>query len=295
MRGRIVQTLIVIAAFGIIIAVALGQHPRGSASTYSTYDTGMNGYRVLYDVLARENIPVMRLESRAVFLPPEAGAVVITDTEPERLAGMPYVSLDASDVRQLKKFAKHGRVILFTSAQSPLAFAFGKAAIRLDPAPYTNEGLEKDPQSAARVYRLVVSHGTVAFDERVHGFVQDRSFWEALPPAVHVAVWIVLAILALLLIDQNIRVLPTLQLEEPADRDSSSYIRSMAAMLRRGRAGPAVVSHFSEDAARMASRNVPAETTLKALHELQTLTRERANDSTVLRAAQLYAVIRKGL
>ena len=295
MKGRIFQWLLLAGALAAIVAVAIAQHPRGGVSTYSSYDTGANGYRALYEVLAREKIPVQRLESRLAFLPRETGVLILTDTQPESSAGAEYLPLSRNEVRQVKAFAKRGRALLFAPSGSTLAVSMGKAALRLDPAAYTNAALARTPKNAATVYQLVAGRGTVLFDERLHGYIEDRSFWEALPPAVHVAVWIVLSILVLILIEQNVRTVPPVRSEVPFDRDSSSYIRSMAVMLRRGRAGRTAIARFSEDAARLTSRSGPSANARRLLDELQNLVHNRGSDIDVLRAAKLYAAIRKEL
>ncbi len=291
-KFRFGETIALFAAFAILIAVAVLQHPRGNVSVYSTYDGGPDGYRALYGVLTRERIPVARLETQLALVS-QAGVVAITETSRERLAGAPYGSLDSSDVEQLKDFAKHGRVLVFAERGSTLARTLGKMAIRFDPARYTNAALARNPAAALAVYGAVAGRGTVLFDERLHGYVQDRSFWAALPQTVHAAVWIAAAILVLMLIDANVRILPPDTLELPQERDSSSYIRSMATMLRRGRAGRAAIARFAEDAARAHPRTHHAETQSK-LQDLQQLAQRRnPGDAAVLHAARLYAWIRK--
>lgn len=294
MRGRIIEIALLLGAFIVLVAVSLAEHPRGSVSTYSSYDTGPNGYRALYGALGRVGVPVQRMEARLAFLPADTAVVIVTDTENEAKAGAPFASLSGSEIERLKTFSKHRRVLIFANRDSNLARALSKTALRFDPRPYTNAALARDPAAASAVYRAVAFRGPVVFDERVHGFVQDRSFWAALPPAVHAAAWIALAMLVLLIIENNMRMLPAARIEEPAERDSSSYIRSMARMLQRGRAGHAAIARFAEDAMRLRGRTARAALVRPALDELQSLAQEKnPEDAAVLQAARLYAVIRK--
>lgn len=293
MKIRYGETIALCVALGVLMAIAVVQHSRGSVSTYSTYDGGPYGFRALYGVLAREGVRVGRLETPLALMPRNAGVVAITETSRERAAGAAFNSLDSADVQRLKGFAKRGRVLLFAERSSPIAVALAKAATRFDPAPYTNAGLARRPASALAVYDAVAGRGAVIFDERVHGYVQDESFWAALPAPVRAAVFIAGAILLLSIVESNLRALPPVALDLPEDRDSSSYIRSMASMLRRGRAGRAAIARFAEDAARMRSRSRRPETQ-STLRELQDLAQQRnPGDAAVLHAARLYAAIRK--
>ncbi len=293
MKSRITETALVVLAFVVLISVAIAEHPHSAASTYSSYDTAPNGYRALYEVLRREGVPVDRFESQLGLLP-SGGVLVITSTQPERDAGLPYQSLDLNDVQRLKTFAQHGRVLLFLPEDSPLAVAARRFSTRLDPAAYTNTGLAASPQAAARIYALVSGRGAVRFDERVHGYVRDQSFWSALPGPVHAAVWLLAVLGVLIVVEQNFPIAPPIAIDPPSDRDSSSYIRSMAALLRRGHAGPAAVARFAHEAALLSPHARAADGAQQILAELNLLSAAKTvSDRTVLHAAQLYATIRK--
>ncbi len=85
------------------------------------------------------------------------------------------------------------------------------------------------------VYNAIAGHGPVAFDEYVHGYDDNLTMWGVLPPAVHAAVWITLAIAAIALIGANIPFAPP-YLPAPGDeRTSADYITAVAELMRRSR------------------------------------------------------------
>ncbi|HEV7178251.1 MAG TPA: DUF4350 domain-containing protein [Candidatus Baltobacteraceae bacterium] len=294
MKARTGERIALVVGLVLIVAVSIAQHPRGAVSTYSSYDRGPQGYRALFNVLARERVPVGRLETPLGLLDPRVRVVVMTDTHWERTAGIPFVTPDRADVARLRAFAHHGRIVLFASKNTPLERALRGSVVRLDPRAYTNVALARDPQAARRAYDAIAGRGAVVFDERLHGYVVDRSFWSALPPAVHAAAWLALVIVVLLLIDANVRFAPLHATEPPDDRDSSSYIVSMGALLQRARAGRAAIARFASEGARLTARHSlseNAEENLAALHRLAA--RELRTEGAVLQAARCYAAIRR--
>lgn len=294
MTRRFVEAAVLVAALAGIIAISIAQNPQRSVSVYSTYDRGPNGYLALFNVLAREGIAVRRFHGQIALLDPDIHVLVVTDTTPERLGGVAFAEVGKNDARRLRTFARRGRVVVFARSDAPLARALRGFSTRLDPQPYTNAGLDANPSGAARVFELVAGRGAVAFDEHVHGYAADRSFWDALPEPVRIAVWMSVAMLALILFERNVRFAPAIALEPPADRDSSSYIRAMAALLRRGRARRAAIDRFVLEADRLVSRNPGGENTRRALAQLRGIASgTKANDAALLRAAQCYAAIRK--
>ena len=74
-----------------------------------------------------------------------------------------------------------------------------------------------------------------SFDEYVHGYDEGVTFWNALPAAVHTAVYLTIAIVVLALVGANVPFVPAIPLEPPDERDSSGYIDAMAALMRRAR------------------------------------------------------------
>lgn len=100
-------------------AIQSAQRP----SYYSTYDTGRNGYRALYDVLVAAGIPLTRFEQPLELLAGSARTLVITAYENEPSAN-PLSSQDASLLRRF--VTGGGRLIAIDSAfDGPLDVAPG--------------------------------------------------------------------------------------------------------------------------------------------------------------------------
>lgn len=191
-------------------------------------------------------------------------------------------------------------------------FPLGKGEIIAiaGPALFSNAWLG-NANNARFAYNVLGTHGLVAFDERVHGYAEDKSFWDALPQQVHVAIFVVLAIIVLGLVGANIRFAPPLNLEPPDERDSSAYLSSMGALLRRARAARHAVATFADDALRRARRRygLPANSdaaaiamraeTDRARREIveldQLRTVQRPSEAVVVRAAAINARLRKDL
>ncbi|MGB6987051.1 MAG: DUF4350 domain-containing protein [Candidatus Aquilonibacter sp.] len=263
MRTRIVELVALVALLGLLVLLASSSTEQ-PGSNHSTYDTGPNGYRALYGVLAREGIPLTRLE-----LP-------LGQRDPQiRVLALTTAGYDRSDVRRLQLFMRHGGAVLAFAQIDGL-----HATRTFNAKKYANLALQKNPRAALGVYDAVVGKGLVAFDERPYGYDRTRSLWSVLPAAVHAAVWVALLAVILALIESNVRFVPPILREPPADRDSSDYLRSMAALLRRGRAGRTTIERFA--------RAYPRS---NELLELAAIT--RPNDAQVLRAAVLYAALRK--
>jgi hypothetical protein len=150
----------------------------------------------------------------------------------------------------------------------------------LDATQFTNRALSEDPRRIIKAYDVLAGHGMVAFDERLHGFGTDRTLWSVLPLPVRAAFWIVVVAVLIVLVDANIRFAPPVVREPPADRDSTAYIASMGALLRRARAGAAAIARFAKKA--------------KDDDELQDLAQvAHPSNAMVLRAAVLAAQHRK--
>jgi len=77
-------------------------------SVYSTYDTGPNGYRALYDVLRAARVPIARFGRELPLLDPSVQTLVITGYEEDPSAK----PLDARDAAWLRDFVtKGGRLV----------------------------------------------------------------------------------------------------------------------------------------------------------------------------------------
>ncbi|HTV91940.1 MAG TPA: DUF4350 domain-containing protein [Verrucomicrobiae bacterium] len=266
MSRRIVETAVLVALLGVLVLLATGSMGE-MPSVPSSYDTGPNGYRALYDVLAREGIPVTRLEAPLGLMDRNVRVLALTAS-----------AYDRSDVRRLQSFLSGGGTVLAFGhirglTKSPRLHSFSVAN-------YSNLALSKHPQRASEIYATVAGKGVVAFDERAYGYDRTRSLWSVLPPAVHVAVALAALALLLALIDANVRFAPPIVREPPADRDSSDYLRSMASLLRRAHAGRAAIERFARVYPKSAE-----------LEQLAAAT--RPSDALVLRAATIFAKLRK--
>jgi hypothetical protein len=84
-------------------------------STFSTYDTGPNGYRALYEVLRAAGVPVRRFEDRLPALDSQTRTLVITSYEYEgETAAKP---LDANDADSLRSFVRAGGRLVAIDSQ----------------------------------------------------------------------------------------------------------------------------------------------------------------------------------
>lgn len=282
-RSRWIEIVVLIAGLGLLLAFAFASQ-NGSLSVYSTYDTGPNGYEALFNVLRNEGVDVTRLQVPFTLRDPKIRVLAFTSTQPEVYAGNALL-YDANDYDRLAAFVKHGgRVVYFASPHNdPMRRRIARQKLRvtvLDVTRFTNRALSEDPHRVVAAYDALAGHGPVAFDERLHGFSTQRTLWTVLPLPVRAAFWIVVAALLIVLVDATIRFAPPLAVEPQPPRDSAAYIRSMAALLRRARAGAAAISRFAKNA--------------KQDEELQQLAQlSHPKDVVVLRAAILAARHRK--
>ena len=150
--------------------------------------------------------------------------------------------------------------------------------------------------NARFAFNILAGHAPIAFDERLHGYAVNSSFWEALPVSVHGAIWIVVAMLVLWLVDANVRSAPALTMERLDERHSSSYVAAMAALLRRARGARVGIAGFYAEAKRRAESRRDRPGVALALEELARLeAMPRASDAMLLHAAQIAARLRKDL
>jgi len=110
---RGLEIALVVAAIAVVTILATARERAAQAtlpSTYSTYDTGPNGYRALYEVLAARGVPVSRNERELGLLDPAIATLVESSVSPElatngRLAATP---LNDHDVAVLRRFLHDG-------------------------------------------------------------------------------------------------------------------------------------------------------------------------------------------
>ncbi len=275
MKGRIGQVLLLAAGIAILLAIAFARESTQTVSTFSTYDTGPNGYRALYNVLAKEGVRVGRL----------TGPFDLRDPRTRVIAFMPGNAVyDSGDAKRFTAFEKQGGMLVyfgFPKDGVPKVLRKAKLEVRvLDVRRFTNLALSKHPRDAAIAYDALAGHGPVLFDERLQGYDETRSIWSVLPSSARLSLWIALFAVLIVLVDANVRFAPPIVREPPPDRDSAAYIRSMAALLHRAHARTAVLARLAS----LAPGNA----------ELQQLASVRdPYDSQLLRAAHLFQERRK--
>jgi hypothetical protein len=293
--------LIILVASALLLVLlayersALQQHRR--ASVYSSYDTGPNGYRALYEVLRAAGLPVRRFERELGTLDPSIRTLILTGYEEDPSAK----PLDVHDAALLRRFVINGGrlvaidaefagaqdvtpgvgttlrngggdaivvarnaytagvsrvggsigwsfpfkeprgVPLLANNQGMVAVSYrlgrGEVVAITAPALFGNAQL-RDADNLRFAYNAIAGHGAAAFDEYVHGYNNSLTMWGALPPPVHAAVWIVLALVAIALIGANVPFAPPYLPDPPDERDSSDYIAAIAELMRRSRHRP---------------------------------------------------------
>jgi hypothetical protein len=267
-------------------------------STYSTYDTGRNGYRALYEVLLAAGVGVRRFERPLGTLDPQIRTLVVTGYEDEDSAK----PLDANDAARLRRFVQNGgRLVAIdpefagsadaTPGVGTTVSAGGDGAIALArnaytagvtrvngsigwvfpfsdprgipllanargivavwyrygrgevvaitaPALFGNEQL-RNADNLRFIYNVIANRGDVVFDEYVHGYSETPTTWGVLPPPVHAAVWIVVAVALIALAGANVPFAPPFPADPPDERTSADYITAIAELMHRsGRRPP---------------------------------------------------------
>lgn len=147
----------------------------------------------------------------------------------------------------------------------------------------------------AFAYDSLAGHGPVAFDEYVHGYDRNATFWQVLPAPVRAAAWIVAAIVVLALIGANVPFAPPIPPESGDARDSAPFVEAMGALMRRTHAAGPLIAAFAADAARIARGRRTTPGMAAALSELERLSGASPRDADLLRAAVLDYRIRKDL
>ena len=378
MKRSPLEIVAIVLGVGLVIWLTLARQAelnKRQPSYFSSYDTGRNGYRALYEMLYREGVPVTRFEHQLGLLDPDVGTIVYSSPALELAYGHASSPVDASDIVRLRNFVRAGgRLVLLDNdyggvqdaklglpsdhdvalatgagvvadvvytagvgrVEAPITQAFAMTNPKATPLLSAGGGLAAiayplgkgeviaitapelfgnahlaSADNARFAFDVLAGHGTVAFDERVHGYDEDQSFWSALPTPVRVGIFIVVAVVLLALIGANVRFAPALTVEPARDRDSSAYLTSMGSLLRRAHAARAAIAAFTEDALRRARRRyglastagltdivarIDREETRRAIANLDRLnTLDHPSDAELLRAAVLSARLRKDL
>lgn len=351
-------------AVAIVVALTLARPVRvTTVSTYSSYDTGVNGYRAVYEVMRREGVGVHRLERDIGTLHGFVGTLVLSSSDPERYALRPAGRIDRDDLTRIAAMVRSGArlvvlgdalrlsgeaIALPTASSIPpatvalrtgggaltegvqrvsasftrafvldsgshvstllaargrpvvIALRLGRGSVVAIAAPDVfSNGVLADAQNARLAYDILSGNSPVLFDERLHGHVAGASMWDVLPGSVRDAVWVALAALLLAVFGSLFRSAPPMAVAPPRLRDSSAYIGSMAALLRRARAGSAAIERFAQDAARLARARPGAAARPEIAAEISVLEELRRqtgpSDAALLEAARISAHVRKEL
>ncbi len=105
MTRRLEVAIVIVSAVVIaLIAYGDGSARKQRPSVYSTYDTGRNGYRALYEVLLDAGVPLSRFERVLGTLDPSVKTLVITGYENDPWAH----PLDVHDAARLRRFVQNG-------------------------------------------------------------------------------------------------------------------------------------------------------------------------------------------
>jgi hypothetical protein len=202
----------------------------------------------------------------------------------------------AAPIEAVFPFSEREGVPLLANASGvvAVAYAFGKGEVVAVTAPalFGNAYLRR-AGNLAFAYDVVSGHGPAAFDEYVHGYDDDLSFWAALPQSVHVASFVVAAIVLLAIVGASVPFAPPVPLEPPDERDSSAFVDAMAALMRRAQARRAAVAAFAQNARRLYRRSED-ERVREFAAEIERLAGAAAvSDQSLLRAAELDYRLRR--
>lgn len=148
--------------------------------------------------------------------------------------------------------------------------------------------------NAAVAYALFAG-APVFFDERVHGYAAGRSFWEVLPPPVHIAIALAIAAVLLAIAGANLPFAPPLDMRAPQERDSGAYMASIARMLERGGASHEAIARIAARCEQLLGPRASGDERARMLlREMRTLTATpRPGPHEVLAAGRIFARVRK--
>lgn len=362
MKARRADITFAAIVLAIVVVLSLAQPQEAPPSTYSSYDTGPNGYRALYEVMRREGVSAGRFERALGTLRSFAGTLVLSPGEAQLVDGQLTGVVDSNDAARLKQLVQGGanlvmlgegpffprRVLeLPTTAPIPvastaqaannaltigvtqvtasfssaftwsakrrverllvahgrpvaIAYRIGRGNVIAIAAPgvFSNDVLAR-AQNARFAYDVLSARGPLLFDESVHGYASGASMWDVLPTSVRDATWIMLCALALAVFGALFRSAPPITLAPPRLRDSSAYIASMAALLRRAHAGSAAIDRFAWEAQRLARLRPSAARrpeVAASLEQLEVMRRDPHPDNPeLLDAANIVLHVRKEL
>jgi hypothetical protein len=100
--------LVLIGAVIVTALVALSSPQQEPQSTYSSYDTGRNGYRALYEILRSEGVRTGRFEAQLGTLHRSSVTMIVSDNA----AG--HIVMPGSDVQRLASIVRSGAHLVVT-------------------------------------------------------------------------------------------------------------------------------------------------------------------------------------
>ncbi len=100
----------------IVVVLSLAQPQQSSPSTYSSYDTGPNGYRAVYEVMRREGVSAGRLEKDLGTLHAFSGTLLLSPGEIELVNGQFTGVVAKSDAALLKRLVQSGANLVVLGA-----------------------------------------------------------------------------------------------------------------------------------------------------------------------------------
>lgn len=105
MRFRVDLAVLVASVLALAMLAFARSTPAGKpGSVFSTYDTGPNGYRALYEVLRSSGVPVRRFERTLGALDPAVLTLIVTGYEDDPSAK----PLDSHDAQWLRDYVSDG-------------------------------------------------------------------------------------------------------------------------------------------------------------------------------------------
>ncbi len=115
-RIRFEHVLVVVGAVIVMLLAFAGANEKQRArqvSVYSSYDTGPNGYRALYEALRGAGVPVSRFERVLGVLDPSVKTIVLTGYERDPSAK----PMDEHDSAYLRRFVENGGRLVALDAE----------------------------------------------------------------------------------------------------------------------------------------------------------------------------------
>ncbi len=110
-RGVEIGSVVAVILFVTIVGLAGDRAAQAVLpSTYSSYDSGSNGYRALFEVLAAQGVPVERNERELGLLDPQVKTLVESSITPELSAGnkLPSNPINEHDIAVIRHFLHEG-------------------------------------------------------------------------------------------------------------------------------------------------------------------------------------------